>query len=961
MSVIAMTRALVAGVVVLWLGVPPLLLLALPQQAPPRQALPQAPQQTAPPPPPSQQTPLLTPEQIATLPAPANRPIDFTREIRPILQASCVKCHGRGRSKGGFSLETRASLLEGGDNGPAIVPGTSQASHLIALVAGLDPDNVMPQKGSRLKPEQIGLLRAWIDQGAAWDPAVNFARSEPRNIDPRQPPLPDALVPAHPIGEGNPIDRLLAPYFAEHHVTPGPLVDDRQFARRVSLDAVGLLPSPDALRAFVADRTPDKRDRLVARLLGDRRRYAEHWLSFWNDALRNDYRGPGFIDGGRQQISNWLYAALFENLPYDRFVAQLINPAPGAEGFTKGIIWRGVVNASQTPPMQAAQNVSQVFMGVNLKCASCHDSFINDWQLADAYGLAGIYADAPLEMVECDRPTGRTAPAKFLYAKLGSIDAKAARANRLQQLASVITGRQNGRLSRTIVNRLWARFMGRGLVEPVDDMEQPAWNADVLDWLAEDLVAHGYDLKHTMTRILTSRAYQLGAVDPASSGAVPSGAPASGAASSSAAAGSASHHDAAAGGAPAAGGPAAGASSGSGYAASADAPVFRGPAIRRLSAEQFADAIGAVTGVWQGLPAGDIDFSSALGSAVPAMQARWIWRSSASGAEDESAVTFRTTFPLASVPASARALVAYDGPFVLSVNGQKVSEVKGTAGPSSIDIRSALRPGQNVLTLIANHRPAPAPTPASAPAQASASAQTPPASASSPALAPASALASASTSTAASAAPAAAPPASKDVVKPSAGVLIELLVRQRADIDAPAIAMAGSGRTWQWAPSPSPSVAADRGWLPAVDRGDADTAPPGTVKALHRAIAAATLDGRARAALVTADPLTLALGRPNREQVVTSRQTAATTLQALELANGATLTRTLQSGAERLLADKPTRAVLVTRVYQRALGRNPTASETKVCLDLLGPTLRPEGVQDLLWSIAMLPEFQLIY
>ena len=147
-------------------------------------------------------------------------------------------------------------------------------------------------------------------------------------------------------------------------------------------------------------------------------------------------------------------------------------------------------------------------MGVNLKCASCHDSFINDWQLADAYGLAAIYADGALEMVECDRPTGKTAPMKFLYGELGAIDAQAPRAARLQQLAHVLTGSNNGRLARTIVNRLWARFMGRGLVEPIDDMEQAAWHPDLLDWLAEDMVAHGYDLKRTMTVILTSKAYQ---------------------------------------------------------------------------------------------------------------------------------------------------------------------------------------------------------------------------------------------------------------------------------------------------------------------------------------------------------------------------------------------------------------------------------------------------------------------
>jgi hypothetical protein len=112
---------------------------------------------------------------------------------------------------------------------------------------------------------------------------------------------------------------------------------------------------------------------------------------------------------------------LVTNLPYDKFVAQLVHPATNSEGFTKGIVWRGAVNASQVPPMQAAQNISQVFMGVNLKCASCHDSFINDWTLADAHGLASVYAtNAPLEMFQCDKPTGRKSGVKFIYRNLAN-------------------------------------------------------------------------------------------------------------------------------------------------------------------------------------------------------------------------------------------------------------------------------------------------------------------------------------------------------------------------------------------------------------------------------------------------------------------------------------------------------------------------------------------------------------
>jgi mono/diheme cytochrome c family protein len=851
-----------------------------------------------------QMPPRLSPEQVASLPAPADRPIDFVRDIKPILQGSCVKCHGRGRAKGGFSLETREAMLAGGDNGPAVTPGASQASHLIALVAGLDPDLVMPQKGSRLKPDQIGLLRAWIDQGATWDASVNFAKSELRNIDPRQPTLP-APVSGSSGNEAltNPIDRLLDPYFKKNGITPGTLIDDRQFARRVYLDAIGLLPSPHELHTFLGDRRPDKRDRLVQQLLADRRRYAEHWLSFWNDALRNDYRGPG----GRQQISAWLYTALVENLPYNRFVSQLINPVPGAEGFTKGIVWRGVVNASQTPAMQAAQNISQVFMGVNLKCASCHDSFINDWQLADAYGLAGIYADAPLEMVECDRPTGRTAQLKFLYAKLGSIDAKAARAIRLQQLADVMTRPRNGRLSRTIVNRLWARFMGRGLVESLDDMEQPAWNPDLLDWLAEDLVAHGYDLKNTITRILTSRAYQTAAVD------LPD---------------------------------------------NVQSP-FRGPAIRRMSAEQFADAVSMVTDVWQGLPAGDFDFTAALDRPIPPLRGAWIWRASggaatttagrtvrvaatpASVTPDDGAVLFRKSFHVPAVPFSALALVAYDGPFDLYINGQRAGEGKGKAGPNLIDIRSVLRPGQNLLALAARRAQSLTDAPASGAAA-----------------------------------------VSSDAPKPPASLLVELLARRGSRADVPIDVMMWSDDTWRWASDKSVDVTTagaassatstgtpawaqpgfvDHYWKPAVVRDRVETGSPSSARALARAVATASLAGRARAALVTADPLATALGRPNREQVVTARATAATTLQALELANGATLTRMLRQGAERLVADRPASAVLIARLYRRAFGRDPSAVEARDCRDLLGPVVRPEGVQDLLWAIVMLPEFQLIY
>ena len=148
---------------------------------------------------------------------------------------------------------------------------------------------------------------------------------------------------------------------------------------------------------FLADSEPRKRERLIDELLSDDYNYASHWMAYWNDLLRNDYAGTGFIDGGRKQISEWLWDALATNKPYDQFVRELVDPIPESEGFTKGIVWRGVVNASQRPPVQAAQSIAQVFLGVNLKCASCHDSFIDDWRLVDAYGMASVYSEEPLE------------------------------------------------------------------------------------------------------------------------------------------------------------------------------------------------------------------------------------------------------------------------------------------------------------------------------------------------------------------------------------------------------------------------------------------------------------------------------------------------------------------------------------------------------------------------------------
>ncbi len=899
----------------------------------------------------------------AALPPPAMHSVDFVKEIQPLFEAACVKCHAKGKEKGAFSLETRASFLKGGETDAGAIVGRSAESYIVELVAGLEPDSIMPKKGTRWTPEQVGLLRAWIDQGAVWPDGVTFAKPPPENLAPRTVPLAERPS-VHPI------DNLLSNYFAEKRVAFPPPTEDRVFARRVYLDLIGLLPTPAQLDAFLRDPAPDKRTRLVRELLADKRNYADHWLTFWNDLLRNDYKGVGFIDGGRKQISGWLYQALLENKPYDRFVAELVNPSKVSEGFSRGIIWRGNVNASMLPPMQAAQNVSQVFLGVNLKCASCHDSFVNDWSLADAYGLAAVYADEPLELIHCDKPTGKKSAPRFLYPEIGALDPALAKAGRLERLAQIITGPENGRLSRTIVNRLWARLLGRGLVEPLDDMEQRAWHRDLLDWLAEDFVAHGYDLKRTLEIICTSRAYQLPTVE-----------------------------------AP----------------GEKEEFVFRGPLTRRLTAEQFSDAVSALGGDWSRLPS-SLEFDFVAGGLVEEVQMpRWIWtgepvetgpqRASARAAQasmtqalnelaaaqkkvadaagqvgpaleearklmeratavvntaqwylndaaqprpapapgallpddDRHRVIFRKSFTLPAVATEAYAALLASQSWLVQVNGREVKPLQRDGFRNGriavFDVRPLLQAGENVVTVsVSSH-----------------------------------------TEKQMNDIERAKFPSSLTHLNKTSGLAfytrIALPDREPLQIvtdDSWRVRRNPDGR-WgavdyraaDWAtavPLPMGVTPVDEGpSLQPINRQDFANLPVELGPQLRPVVSTVAQTGKIRAALLAADPLQVALDRPNREIVTPIRASLPTTIQALELTNGATLNAKLQKAAAKFTPEAvATPDVWLGKTYRHALGRAPSGTELDLARNILGQPVAMEGVEDFLWMLVNHPEFQLI-
>jgi len=438
----------------------------------------------------------------------ANQLQELNINVRTILAHNCYSCHNATKTKGGLRLDKKEFIFKGGEDGPILVPGNPEKSDMIRRVKlPFGHDDAMPTKGKRLSKEDIAMLEYWIQQGAPWPSGPEKSLYRVAALEPRMPTLPKATA-----GLNQPIDLFVNEYFKKNKISWQKSVDDKTYIRRVYLDVTGLLPSPESINAFVSDTRSNKREVLVDKLLANNEGYAQHWLTFWNDALRNDYSGTGYITNGRFGITKWLYGSLKNNKPYDTFVKELISPTKESEGFIRGIQWRGTINSSQSTEMQAAQNVSQVLLGLNLKCTSCHDSFISDWKLDDAYAFANVFSSKTLEIHRCDLPTGRMAGYGVLYSSLGKIKETNITAERLVSLADILVQKKNGRLYRTLVNRVWAQLMGRGIVEPVDMMDNEPWSQDLLDWLASDFTANGYDMKRLMRQILISKTYQTPAM-----------------------------------------------------------------------------------------------------------------------------------------------------------------------------------------------------------------------------------------------------------------------------------------------------------------------------------------------------------------------------------------------------------------------------------------------------------------
>lgn len=326
--------------------------------------------------------------------------------------------------------------------------------------------------------------------------------------------------------QNNPVDAQIFGKLQTLRLNPSGLCSDEVFIRRAWLDLLGTVPPADEARAFVAERAPDKRARLVDRLLV-RPEFADFWALKWADVLKVE--GRTLDETGMAAFHGWIREALARNRPLDQFVREMIS----ARGSTYQAAPANFYRANRTPEDRAVA-AAQVFLGTRLQCAQCHNHPFDRWTQDDYYNWAAVFGQVDYRILDnqrrdkndkhefvgeqvvflnpklaVDNPrTGDKAQPRFLGAGPPSL---AAGQDELQAAAAWLTRSDNPLFARAQANRIWYHLMGRGLVDPVDDfrLTNPASHPELLEALARELVRSGFDLRHLIRTIMLSRTYQL--------------------------------------------------------------------------------------------------------------------------------------------------------------------------------------------------------------------------------------------------------------------------------------------------------------------------------------------------------------------------------------------------------------------------------------------------------------------
>lgn len=364
-----------------------------------------------------------TRETLASVTFPADGVIDFDTHVRPILEASCISCHGAKKKRGGLRLDTREALMAGGNGGEAIVVGKAEESYLIERVIGQGAEQRMPLELPPLPDEQIKILKAWIDQGAKWSGTARSSAT-PARVDspaaekeevhwayvaPVTPPEPKV---EHASWCRSELDRFVLASLEAHGLTPSPEAKKETLIRRVSLDLTGLPPTIAEVDAFVADQSADAYEKVVDRLLASPA-YGERWARVWLDLARYaDSRG--YEKDQRWSLwpyRDWVINALNADMPFDRFTIEQLAGDLLPNATTDQVIATGfnrctMVNeeggvdpeeARVAAVMDRTNTTATVWLGTTLACAQCHNHKYDPFTQKDYYSFLAFFNNTPVE------------------------------------------------------------------------------------------------------------------------------------------------------------------------------------------------------------------------------------------------------------------------------------------------------------------------------------------------------------------------------------------------------------------------------------------------------------------------------------------------------------------------------------------------------------------------------------
>ncbi len=498
----------------------------------------------------------------------------FEDQVQPILTARCIKCHGgSGKIRGNFRLDSRAAVLKGGDLGPAVSLDRPEESVLLQAIRHEELE--MPPAG-KLPRGEIDILTRWVKEGVPWgsrpdiSPARVLAATSTVNAGDSiagargqwsyQPVVrPRIPVVRDPGWVGNPVDAFILSRLEAERLRPAPEADRVTLIRRLTNDLIGLPPNPEEVDAFVADRSPGAYERLVERLLASPL-YGEHWARHWLDLVRFGETNGYERDSAKPfawRYRDYVIDAFNRDKPYDRFLREQLagdEIEPGssesliATGFYRLGIWD---DEPADPPLARYETLDgvistagQVFLGMTINCARCHDHKVDPISQRDYYRLLAVFIDvthADGKNLRKVRSNDGRSIEVMAVAERGAAQAHvllrgspalvgpqvepgvpevldeysttiAKGRGKRRALAEWLTDPRNPRTARVMANRLWQYHFGRGIVPTSNDYgklgEAPS-HPELLDWLATELVAGGWKLKRMHRLITLSSAYRM--------------------------------------------------------------------------------------------------------------------------------------------------------------------------------------------------------------------------------------------------------------------------------------------------------------------------------------------------------------------------------------------------------------------------------------------------------------------